>query len=176
MDISSEQIGKERSREGLHLKKRKYDETFVDVVTETLEQYKKSKSVEEKNKQLEFLNLLAEAGIKLKQIFHGSIIMILEFEGIPALLCFGALYNSGIFKNMLTHGFITEHSLAFHGLSSVMLRVEVKKEDYLKCLEVMGQGKHCNISLRSSVSSLFLMLHVYYVSSLYTIVNNEDIK
>ena len=141
VEINSEQPGTEWSSDPLQSKKRKYDETFVDVVTETLEQFKKSKSIKEKNKQLGFLNILAEAGIKIKEIFNGSIIMVLEFDSVPALLCFGVLYNSGMFKNMLIHGFITDDFLASHCLSSVTLTVEVKNEDYQKCLQSMRQGK-----------------------------------
>ena len=146
VDISSEQTGTERSFEGLHSKKRKLEETYIDTLTETLKKIKNAKSSAETNEQLGLFTSLAESGIKIKQICSGSIIIILEFESVPALLCFGALYNSGMFKNMLTHGIITEDYLASHGLSSVMLRVEVKEEDYLKCLETMRQGKLCYIS------------------------------
>ena len=145
MEISTEQTETERACKGMHSVKRKYYETFVDVVTDTLKQFKKSKSIKEKKEQMRFFESLAESGTKIQQIFNGSIIMVLEFENLSALLCFGALYNSGMFKNMLLHGFITEDFLVSHGLSSVTLTVEVKKEDYQKCLRTMTQGKHCNI-------------------------------
>ena len=143
LEISSQQTETERGCEELQSKKKKLEETYIDTLTETLNNFKISKSSEEKNEQLGYLNRLADLGTKIKQIYSGSIIMVLEFEGVPALLCFGAMYNSGMFRNMLTHGFITEDYLASHGLSSVMLTVQVKKEDYLKCFQKMRQGKHC---------------------------------
>ena len=135
-----------QSNEGLHSKKRKFHETFIELVTDALEILKKSKSHEERNEQLKFVKTLADTGIQIKSVIDGSIIMILKFESIAALLCFGALYNTGMFKNILEDEFITQDYLASHGLSSLTLRVEVKKEDYQKCLEMMRQGKHYNIS------------------------------
>ena len=162
----------------LQSKKRKLQETFIELATHSLEQVKKSKSIDETNEKLRVtMNTLEEAGIKLKTLIEGSILIILEFEGLPALLCFGALYNSGMFRNMLIHGFITEEYLASHGLSSVMLRVEVKKEDYLKCLETMRQGKLCNILSLAlcegvcSRSSLFVLSPLCTLSEIMMISN-----
>ena len=173
MEISSEQTETERSSRGLQSKKRKLEETYIDTLTEILEKFKISKSSEEKNEQLGFFNSLAEAGMKLKHVLPGSIIMIIEFESFSALLCFGALYNSGVFKNMLTHGLVTEDYLASHGLSSVTLRLEVKKEDYLKCLEMMRQGKRCNISFSIPLCGVYSGCSLFIVC---IIINNEDIK
>ena len=160
VEISSEQPGTEKSCKVLLLKKKKLEEKYIDTLSETLDKLRTAKSNEERNEQLGLFTSLTESGIKIKQICSGSIIIVLELEGVSALLCFGALYNSGMFRNMLTHGFITEEYRASHDLSSVMLTVEVKKEDYLKCLETMRQGKLCNISFLAPC--LFCLLYVHY--------------
>ena len=138
----SSPLSEAQSIEGLQSKKRNFQETFIDLVNNSLEMLKISKSNEERHVQLKFVKTLAEAGIQIKSVIEGSIIVIFEFSSLAAVLCFGALYNSGMFKNMLQDGFITEDFLTSHGLSSVTLTVEVKKEDYQKCLETMTQGKY----------------------------------
>ena len=148
MDISSEHTEQERidKNEGLRSRKRKLQETFLELATYSLEQVKKSKSIDETNEKLRVtMTTLMEAGIQLKYLTEGSIIMILEFASVSAILCFGAFYNSGVFKNMMQVGFITQDYLASNCLSSVTLTVEVKKDDYNKCLETGRQGKYCTV-------------------------------
>ena len=136
-----------QSNEGLHSEKGKFIKSFMELITNSMEKIKISKSNEERNEEMKFMKTLAETGIKIKSVIEGSIILVLEFSSLAALLCFGALYNSGMFKNMLQDGFITQDYLASRGLSSATLSVEVKKEDYKKCLETMTQGKHYNTCL-----------------------------
>ena len=143
----SSPLSEAQSNEGLKSKKRKFQETFMDLVNNSLEMLKMSKSNEERHVQLKFVKTLADAGIQIKSVIEGSIIVILEFLSLAAVHCFGALYNSGMVKSMLQDGFVTEDFLTFHGLSSVTLTVEVKKEDYQKCLETLTQGKYCNTCL-----------------------------
>ena len=148
MEISGEEAEKESSNnnEGLCSRKRKLQETFLELATYSLEQVKKSKSVDETNEKLRLtMTTLTEAGIQLKYLTEGSIIMILEFATVSAILCFGAFYNSGVFKNMMQVGFITQEYLASTCLSSVTLTVEVKKEDYNNCLKTVRQCKYHTI-------------------------------
>ena len=143
VELSSEQTENVGScnNEGLQSKKRKLEETVIDLLTDWLEHAKKSKSSDERIENLQSVKFLVDTGIKIKTLMDGSIIMVLEFESLPSLLCFGTLYNSGVFRNMLQTGLITRDCLASHCLSSVTLTVEVRKEDYNKCLKTVIQGK-----------------------------------
>ena len=142
VELSSEQTETMSScnNEGLQSKKKKLEEAVIDLLMDSLEKVKQSKSSDERSAQLQFLNTLADTGIKIKTLMEGSIIMILEFESLPSLLYFGTLYNSGVFKTMLQAGFITHDNLVSNCLSSVTL--EVRREDYNKCLKTFRQCKY----------------------------------
>ena len=77
---------------------------------------------------------LYKVGSKISEIRDGSIILIVEFEGLHALQCFWALYELGMLRNMLYHELVTDDFLQSHQTAGAEFKVHVKREDYEKTL------------------------------------------
>ena len=93
---------------------------------------KKAKPGEELESTVKCFKDLSESGINIVKILKGSIILILEFEFLEALEYFWILYETGTFRKMLYHDYITNSFLELCEVSGVEFSVFVKKEDYEK--------------------------------------------
>ena len=141
-DIKAESKESEDDDDEKQLKasKRKFQTAFFDTMTDSLKKFKTADSTEEKEQSAKHLTLLADVGTKLKDVLNGSIILILEFEVLPALTCFWALYQAGIFQNMLQTEYITPKLLKVWGLTHAFLSVEISTEDYEKCYQQLTKS------------------------------------
>ena len=120
--------------EDLNRKKRKFQADMMDEIGLLLKKTKKAKTPDEKETNIKLMNALLDVGARIEDLHEGSIILIVEFEGLHALQCFWALYESGILRNMLCHEFLTEDFLQSHGAVGADFKVHVKREDYEEAL------------------------------------------